>query len=224
MAWPWERALEIFTAWREWTALVPDDITSLCRMLQVPDLPDVPAPLRGRQLVVIEAAILGDADMLAPLRALEPELDLFAPMPPAGLIELHNDPKQPMPGLSDHRLLADVDDATIAAIVGAAGPGSGSPLVSVELRHLGGALPIDAAFSLFAIGVPLDAASAMAIDTALARLMAATLQYDAGRALMNFAEKSTGAGRFFDGYTLHQLRAVKGRVDGGDLFAANHPL
>ena len=165
---------EIFTAWREWTALVPDDITSLCRMLQVPDLPDVPAPLRGRQLVVIEAAILGDADMLAPLRALEPELDLFAPMPPAGLIELHNDPKQPMPGLSDHRLLADVDDATIAALVGAAGPGSGSPLVSVELRHLGGALPIDAAFSLFAVGVPLDAASAMAIDTALARLMAAT--------------------------------------------------
>ena len=78
MAWPWERALEIFTAWREWTALVPDDITSLCRMLQVPDLPDVPAPLRGRQLVVIEAAILGDPDMLAPLRALEPELDLFA--------------------------------------------------------------------------------------------------------------------------------------------------
>jgi FAD/FMN-containing dehydrogenase len=224
MAWPWERALEIFTAWREWTALVPDDITSLCRMLQVPDLPDVPAPLRGRQLVVIEAAILGDSDMLAPLRALEPELDLFAPMPPAGLIELHNDPKQPMPGLSDHRLLADVDDATIAAIVGAAGPGSGSPLVSVELRHLGGALPIDAAFSLFAIGVPLDAASTMAIDTSLARLMAATLQYDAGRALMNFAEKSTGAGRFFDGYTLHQLRAVKGRVDGGDLFAANHPL
>ena len=224
MAWPWERALEIFTAWREWTALVPDDITSLCRMLQVPDMPDVPAPLRGRQLVVIEAAILGDPDLLAPLRALEPELDLFAPMPPAGLIELHNDPKQPMPGLSDHRLLADVDDATIAAIVGAAGPGSGSPLVSVELRHLGGALPIDAAFSLFAVGVPLDASSAMAIDTALARLMAATLQFDAGRALLNFTDKPQRAGRFFDGYTLHQLRMVKDRVDGGDLFAANHPV
>jgi hypothetical protein len=145
-------------------------------------------------------------------------------MPPAGLIELHNDPKQPMPGLSDHRLLADVDDATIAAIVGAAGPGSGSPLVSVELRHLGGALPVDAAFSLFAVGVPLDASSAMAIDTALARLMAATLQFDAGRALLNFADRAQGAGRFFDPYTLHQLRAVKHRVDGGDLFAANHPL
>src|SRR4051794_1295907 len=167
MAWPWERALEIFTAWREWTAIVPDDITSLCRLLQVPALPDVPAPLRGRRLVVIEAAILGDPDMLAPLRALEPELDLFAAMAPAGLIEIHNDPKQPMPSLSDHRLLADADEAAIAAIVAATGPGSGSPLVSVELRHLGGALPLDAGFSLFAIGVPMDAASAMAIDASL---------------------------------------------------------
>jgi hypothetical protein len=224
MAWPWERALEIFTAWREWAAIVPDDITSLCRLLQVPDLPDVPAPLRGRQLVVIEAAILGDGDMLAPLRALEPELDLFAPLPPAGLIELHNDPKQPMPGLSDHRLLADVDDAAIAAIVGAAGPGSGSPLVSVELRHLGGALPIDAAFSLFAVGIPLDAASAMAIDTALAGLMLATEPFDAGRALLNFSDKPQAAGRLFDADRLQRLRAVKNRVDGDDLFAANHPI
>ena len=158
MAWPWERAAEIFTAWREWTALVPDDITSLCRMLQVPDMPDVPPPLRGRQLVVIEAAILGDPDMLAPLRALEPELDLFAAMPPAGLIEIHNDPKQPIPALATTGCSPTLTDAAIAALVGAAGPGSGSPLVSVELRHLGGALPVDAAFSLFAVGVPIDAA------------------------------------------------------------------
>jgi FAD/FMN-containing dehydrogenase len=224
MAWPWERSLEIFTAWREWTALVPDDITSLCRMLQVPDLPDVPAPLRGRRLVVIEAAILGDPDLLAPLRALEPELDLFAAMPAAGLIEIHNDPKQPLPGLSDHRLLADADDAAIAAIVGAAGPGSESPLVSVELRHLGGALPVEAGFSLFAVGVPMDAASAMAIDAALARLMEVTTPFDAGRALLNFTDKPSPAERFFDAYTLQQLRAVKHRVDGGDLFAANHAI
>jgi hypothetical protein len=130
-----------------------------------------------------------------------------------------------VPGLSDHRLLADVDDATIAALVGAAGPGSDSPLVSVELRHLGGALPIDAAFSLFAVGIPMDAASAMAIDTALAGLMRATEPFDAGRALMNFTDRpQADASRFFDAYTLRQLRAVKDRVDGGDLFAAHHSV
>jgi hypothetical protein len=224
MAWPWERAEEIFNAWREWTKTVPNDITSLCRILQVPPLPDVPAPLRGRKLVVVEAAILGDPDMLAPLRALEPELDMFTAMPPAGLIEIHNDPKGPVPGMGDHRLLADAPEQAIIALVAAAGPGSDSPLVSVELRHLGGALPVDAAFSLFAVGVVIDAEAAMAIDAALARLMTAMEPYDAGRALMNFADQPEQADRLFDGHTLHQLRAIKSRVDGGDLFAANHPL
>ena len=224
MAWPWERAAEIFTAWREWTTTVPNDITSLCRILQVPDMPDVPPPLRGAKLVVVEAAILGDPDMLAPLRALEPMLDLFAAMPPAGLIEVHNDPKAPIPALSDHRLLAELPDRAITALVGAAGPGSGSPLISVELRHLGGALPIDAAFSLFAVGSPIDAQAAMAIDAALARLMTATAPFDAGRSLMNFTEKPEHVGRLFDGYTVNQLRAVKDRVDGGNLFAANHAI
>ena len=59
----------------------------------------------------------------------------------------------------------------IAALVAAAGPGSGSPLVSVELRHLGGALAAvrRAAFSLFAVGIVTGAEAAMAIDAALAR-------------------------------------------------------
>ncbi|MEA2462174.1 MAG: hypothetical protein QOH90_2351 [Actinomycetota bacterium] len=224
MAWPWERAEEIFNAWREWTKTVPEDITSLCRIPQVPPLPDVPAPLRGRKLVVVEAAILGDADMLAPLRALEPELDMFTAMAPAGLIEIHNDPKGPVPGMGDHRLLAAAPEEAINALVAAAGPGSDSPLVSVELRHLGGALPVDAAFSLFAVGVVASAEAAMAIDAALARVMEAMEPYDAGRALMNFSDRPAQADRLFDSHTLHRLRAVKKRVDDGDLFAANHPL
>jgi hypothetical protein len=65
----------------------------------------------------------------------------------------------------------------------------------------------------------------MAIDGALATLMLATEPFDAGRALPNFTDRpQADASRFFDPYTLRQLRAVKNRVDGGDLFAANHPV
>ena len=60
LLWPQERAEEIFNAWREWTTTVPNHVTSLCRLLNVPPLPDVPEPLRGRSFVVVEAAILGD--------------------------------------------------------------------------------------------------------------------------------------------------------------------
>jgi hypothetical protein len=143
---------------------------------------------------------------------------------PADLIEIHNDPKGPVPGMGDHRLLAAAPEQAIKALVAAAGPGSDSPLVSVELRHLGGALPVDAAFSLFAVGVVAGAEAAMAIDAALARVMAAMEPYDAGRALLNFSDRPARAERLFDGHTLQRLRAVKDRMDRDDLFAANHPV
>ena len=54
--------------------------------------------------------------------------------------------------------------------------------------------------------------------------MEATAPFDAGRALLNFTDRTRPAGAFFDPYTLQQLRAVKHRVDGGDLFAANHAI
>jgi hypothetical protein len=217
LLWPAERAEEIFNAWREWAATVPNQVTSLCRLLNVPPLPDVPEPLRGRSFVAIEAAILGDDTILAPLRALAPEIDMVGPIPPAALIEIHNDPKHPMPGMADHRVLADAPPEAIAALVQAAGP----DLVAVELRHLGGNLPVDG-FSLFAIGVPMDAESAMAIDAALARVMEATAPYDSGRSLLNFSDRPAPAERLWN--DLGARRAVKERVDGGDVFAANHPL
>src|SRR5690606_38526205 len=90
---PWERVAEVLEAWRGWTATVPDEVTSSARVLQVPDVPFAPEPLRGRAFAVVEAAcLLGEAEaeaLLAPLRALGPEVDTFAPMPPAGLAGLH---------------------------------------------------------------------------------------------------------------------------------------
>ena len=54
---------------------------------------------------------------------------------------LHMDPEHPVPGAGDGDAArrAAAREA-IDALVAVAGPGSGSPLLSVELRHLGGAL------------------------------------------------------------------------------------
>src|SRR5690606_12945548 len=79
---PYERASEILHAWREWTATVPDELTSIGRTLRFPDLPDVPDPVRGRSFTVLELAFIGDeadgADLAAPLRALGPIMDTVA--------------------------------------------------------------------------------------------------------------------------------------------------
>jgi hypothetical protein len=77
------------------------------RFSPAPDLPDA---VRGRQLVLVEAAILGDQDtadrLLRNLRALWAELDTFATAPPMALSRLHMDPEQPLPVAGDHALKA----------------------------------------------------------------------------------------------------------------------
>ena len=63
--------------------------TSMARIMQLPPIDEVPEFLRGRQIVVVSAEFLGSpADgerLLAPLRALEPEIDTFATIPAPAL-------------------------------------------------------------------------------------------------------------------------------------------
>jgi hypothetical protein len=141
---PIQRAAEVLHAWREWTATVPDDITSLVHLLRVPPLPELPEALRGRAFAIIEAACLGDAgtgpELIGPLRRLGPELDTVAMIPAAALGQLNMDPPQPAPGEGNGAFLADFPAAAVDALAAVAGPDAETPPDSVEIRHLGGAL------------------------------------------------------------------------------------
>ena len=98
-------------------------------MISLPPLPELPEEVRGRSFATIEVALLGSeaeaAELLAPLRALGPEIDTFAPMPPAGLARMHMDPAAPLPYRSTHLLLGELPPAAIDAWVTAAGTGLG---------------------------------------------------------------------------------------------------
>jgi hypothetical protein len=59
-------------------------------------------------------------------------------MPSAAVAHLHGDPEEPVPAIADGVLLEDLDDDAMATFLRLAAPGS--PLLAVELRHLGGAL------------------------------------------------------------------------------------
>src|SRR3954468_5555459 len=81
MFWDGGQASRVMHAWREWTATLPDEVTSSARIMQIPPIPEVPEILRGRNFVTIDAAIIGDrafgAEMVRVLRDLEPEIDTF---------------------------------------------------------------------------------------------------------------------------------------------------
>jgi len=239
LAWPWERAGEILAAWREWSITAPDEISTSARIVQVPPLPDIPEIVRGRALVVIDGAHTGDegdgARALAALRALEPDIDTFATMAPAGLLGIHMDPPAPVPAVGDGGLLAGVGADAIEALVRAAGPGSGSPLLSVELRQLGGAVArepqgagaiasLQADFGLFAVGLAMDPGMAAAVGAHVDVVKAALAPWDAAERYLNFAERPVDTRRAFTPDAYRRLRAVKTLVDPDDVFRANHPI
>jgi len=236
---PWERSAEVLHAWNAWTPTVPDEVTSVGRILQFPPLPELPEPLRGQKFVVVEAVYMGDeasgAELLRPLRELGPALDTFAMVPPAGISELHMDPPEPVPYTGEGQMLGTFPAAAIDAFVAAAGPGSGSPLVSAEIRHLGGALlrdaphhgalaTFDASHLTFGIGMVFDDETYQANRVQLARLADAFAPYDSGRQYLNFTEEETDPARFYRADAYRRLQAVKAQVDPDNVFRANHPI
>jgi FAD/FMN-containing dehydrogenase len=236
---PLERAADVFHAWREWTANAPDEVTSISRLLRLPPLPELPEPLRGRSFAVVEAAYLGSeeegVELLRPLRELGPEMDTFAVIPASGLQELHMDPPRPVPGIGDGMLLGELTVETVDALVDAAGPDSGSPLLSVEVRHLGGALAeskpgrgalasIDADYALYAVGVPVSPEVAVAVESAIGRVKEALAPWDAGRDYLNFTERRAAGERLFSGLGYRRLRAIKAAYDPQNVIRANHPV
>jgi FAD binding domain/Berberine and berberine like len=236
--WPQERAAEVLKAWHGWTAGVPDEMTSLGRLLNIPPLEEIPEPMRRRSFVVIEAAWLGDeasgSEQLAPLRELGPEMDTFAMIPPPGLAAVHMDPPEPVPGAGDGISLADFPAEAIDAVVGAAGPGTDSPLVSVEVRHLGGAAArrdsdhgalaaVDAQYTLYAVGMAAHAGMKQAVEQRLDRVQSALAPWDAGR-ILNFADRPGDPARMFTDEAYGRLREIKSRYDPDNVIQANHEI
>jgi hypothetical protein len=237
MLWPWKCAREVLHAWREWTVTAPDTVTTSARIMQFPPLPDLPPFLRGRGVVVIDGAYLGDrtsaADLLAPLRALVPELDTFAMVRPDALSHIHMDPEHPVPGIGDHALLEALPADAVDALVDAGGEGSGSPLLALELRHLGGALAqqgtgaldrLAGEYMLFTVGVPMDPALARAIAVRQAQINDALAPYLSDRRYRNFAERPADPATFHGPEAYARLQRVKAEVDPDGVFQANHDL
>ncbi len=239
LTWPWERTADVLHAWREWAPGLPDEMSTWARVLQVPPLPDIPEPVRGRQLVVVEAAYLGGeesgAELLRPLRDLAPELNTFAVVPPAALGHLHMDPEDPVPFATNGQLLDELPPAAIDTIVEAVGPDSGSPLLSLELRLLGGALTeaqpdagalasVDQAFLTLGVGMVMDPGMASAINAHLDLVSNALGPWDSGVKYANFVDVPIDTRMCYPPETFDRLQEVKARYDRHDLFRANHPI
>jgi hypothetical protein len=162
-------------------------------------------------------------------------MDTFATIPARQLEHLHMDPKHPVPGAGDGSVLADLNDAAIDVLVQTTGAGARSPLLSVELRHAGGALArkapgggavsaIDGRFLMYAVGMAPTPEAGAAVKAHVELVQSGLAPWDAGRSFSNFATKRERGERLFGDITYRRLQAVKAAVDPDDVFRSNHPV
>ena len=163
-------------------------------------------------------------------------MDTFAMVPPAGIAELHMDPPHPVPYVGDGRMLGQLDGEAIDRFVAAVGPESGSPLLSAEIRHVGGGAmsrpqphhgalsTFDADFLTFGVGMVLDQPMYDANRAQLDKLAEALAPYENGREYLNFTERQTDPSRFYTPTVYRRLREVKAAYDPADVFRSNHPI
>jgi berberine-like enzyme len=148
---------------------------------------------------------------------------------------VHMDPEHSVPGAGDGMVLSDLNDAAIDALVQTAGAGSRSPLLSVELRHAGGALArkvpgggavssVNGRFLLFAVGMAPTPDAGTAVKAQVELVQNALAPWDSGRAYSNFATKRERGERLFGDLTYRRLQTVKATVDPDDVFRSNHPV
>jgi hypothetical protein len=233
---PVERSAEILKVWRAWTDGLPDEMTSVGRILQFPPIPEIPEPVRGQSFVVIEAIWLGEESegerLLAPLRGLGPMMDTIATMPVQELAQLHMDPEGPAPGAGDGGMLSDVDDDLIDLFVEHV---VGTPILSAEIRHLGGAIArrssrhgaIDAweaPYIMFALGLAPTREIQALVHGHVAKLRQVLEPWEAEHQYMNFAESRRKPMTLFSSASYHRLRQIKTILDPEDLIRSNHPV
>jgi FAD binding domain len=237
---PIARAGEVLHAWRELTqSEPPEELTTVGRLLNLPPLPQIPDPIRGKSFVIVEAVHAGDpaeADAsLAPLRALGPVNDTVQNMSMAALSHLHMDPEQPVSGVGDGVMLADLPPAAIDSLVEVAGAGSAFPLLSVEVRHLEGELgrrrpengalaALDARYAMYGVGMTPLPELKTPVRKQVGAVKVALAPWAARHMYLNFAEGGRDPATFWSEPAHDRLRSIKAAVDPDGLIRSNHPV
>jgi hypothetical protein len=240
LVFPAEVGAEAVRTYRDWTAGLPDEVTSVVRFITPPPLPDVPEPIRSRPLLTIDAACIGDQAegeaTIAPLRKIgETIMDTFAWMPTAGLSRIHMDPENPVPGVGEGQTVTTLSDEAIDAFVAVAGPDSGSPLLLSELRHLGGAVGrpaenggalshLDTEFAMYSVGIPMTPELSEAIPAHLKKIEETMRPWRGNGGYYNFVEGPCDVDAILPPDVCERLGEVKRAWDPEVRIVANHAV
>jgi hypothetical protein len=240
-----DRMAEVLRVWRTWAPTLPEEATTSVAVQRLPPLPELPEPLRGAFVLHVRFAYLGSAEegkrLLAPIRAVTPALiDGVTTLPYTDNPLIHLDPPTPIPYFDRTTTLSEFSAETLDALVEFAGPDSTNPLLSVEIRALGGALDREPAVPNavptrgvpyvmfgFGVGAPDQADELRGWLDRMVRTFAPWSSDD--RRMVNFLSKEEAVTpeqvRLAYGPERYdRLARIKRRVDPDNMFRMNHNI
>lgn len=218
--WPAVHAREVAEVFRSMTATAPDHLNLWLELLSFPG---------ADPMVAIDSTSLGEeAEARSLMRASEalptPLSDTRALMSVAELGTITAEPTDPVPGSSRAELLTTLDDAALDALLET----PIDPLLSVQVRHLDGALAratdnphgaLSEQFSVYMFGLPITEVAAESItkkQADLARTLPTT-----GRKPVTFLNPSESLADALPAESLLRLRRLKEERDPVGTFRGN---
>jgi hypothetical protein len=171
--------------------------------------------------------------VLAPLRALRPEVDTFDVCSAASVADLQLDPTAPTAVYANSVLLDDLPERAVDALVATAGQGSGSDLLFVELRQLGGALSrpapragaldrMDGSVLVLCVGVD-EGGGWAAVREDANRVTEALQPWATGSAYLLMAAADVDEQRAWPASSWQRLVDIRAAADPHGLFLSPHP-
>ncbi len=242
LVYPMSHAQAVVRAFRDVSGAADENLTHWVSLMHVPDVPIVPEEVRGKSLVTVMLTWLGPEESgresLAELRAVAPVLmESIGPLGIENLGSVADEPTDPVPFIDWATTLSSLEDATMDGILDVFVDPERTALVSVELRHLGGAFGrsvpqrpgacdrLPGQFNVTAMGIPLSADMVDPINAALRDFPdAIPAEVNLDRVTPTFLSVDSPLTRAFDEGTLERLTGVKDRVDPNGLFRSNVPL
>jgi FAD/FMN-containing dehydrogenase len=224
-------------AWVDWTKNVPDTVNSSVALIRFPPLDAVPAPLRGKTVLHLRYAFIGDAAEgarhLAPLRAAAPVMiDGVAGMKADETAKIHNDPPGPLPAWVRGMMLKSIDQDFVTTVLNVIGPNAQVPLVAVEIRHLGGAFARvpeggdavggrQSPYTFNLVGAPVPDLFAAVLPRLADRVTSTIAEWISPETNVNFAMPFLSAEHYASTWpaeTLDRLERIRAKYDPNGMF------
>lgn len=221
----------------------PPELSIFFGLINLPDVEDVPPPMRGLTALIAEVVFVGTAadaaPLLAPLLTSAPVLaDLTHPFTIGQLDEVANEPTDPTPTIEWSVAIesfTDGDATGLAALASAFREASDAGLTLLNFRALGGAQAdpaadvggivghLDARFLVVAISY-LRGPTPVDPEAVFGPLRRAIEGSTLGRALPTFLTAGQDLTHCYPPESLHRLAEIKRRLDPDRVLRSNRPL